>query len=124
MNGNKIKRLKDKIEVDMVKINHTRDSDNKKSNNSKKWEDIQEVEDDHGELEISTKEKVQKSSTHATKLLNSTIQKVQPPFLDPNIIYWEELYVYFSGMHFEPEAKAYYTLIDQQGIDLVPLYYN
>lgn len=53
--------------------------------------------------------------------------KVQTQFLDPDTIYWdevEEIFVHASGMYFDPGAKAYYTVIDQSGEDLRPLYYS
>lgn len=55
-------------------------------------------------------------------------QKVQPPPLDPDKIYWdrvEELYAHVSNMDYDPNpaVKAYYTLIEQNGGDLRPLYY-
>lgn len=54
--------------------------------------------------------------------------KVQPHALDPDTIYWDEeneIFFHTSGMCYDPDpnVKPYYTLIDQDGRDLRPIYY-
>lgn len=85
-------------------------------------------EEDHGKLEDSFRDTPQNSGNIIIPELQNMNSIAQPQYLDPEKIYLDkenEIYFHVCGMCFNPDprVKSYYTINDQEGWDLRPLYY-